>query len=189
MVASDGRLPHFPSLRLGLPAPQPSRRHYAQSLLGLSFHDPKNASCSRIPPRASRASLPPRRWAMTCCQLSLHPRTEPLFCNPAAPPQVVALESWTISAPICLNCFTFVESRKPDLWTCMCIFPLSSSAFAFLIEMNCNFKSLFATWSLSPQGFHYCFCLNIVSWQYQKYWTILIFVLCLPCVTPLLCSP
>jgi len=41
VMASDGPSPHFPSLRLGLPAPQPSRRHHAQSLLGSSFHDPR----------------------------------------------------------------------------------------------------------------------------------------------------
>jgi len=35
--------------------------------------------------------------------------------QPAAPPQVVAFDSWTISAPICLNRFTFAESRKSDL--------------------------------------------------------------------------
>jgi len=29
--------PHSPSLRFGLPAPQPSKRHHAQSLLGPSF--------------------------------------------------------------------------------------------------------------------------------------------------------
>ena len=40
VIASDGPSPHSPSLRLGLPAPQPSRRHHAQSLLGPSFHDP-----------------------------------------------------------------------------------------------------------------------------------------------------
>ena len=42
-MASDGPSPHSPSLRLGLrlPAPQPSRRHHAQSLLGPSFHDPR----------------------------------------------------------------------------------------------------------------------------------------------------
>ena len=33
-------LPHSPSLRFGLPAPHPSRRHHAQSLLGPSFHYP-----------------------------------------------------------------------------------------------------------------------------------------------------
>jgi len=35
--------------------------------------------------------------------------------QPAAPPQVVAFESETISAPICLNRFTLVESLKSDL--------------------------------------------------------------------------
>ena len=32
---------HSPSLRLNLPAPQLSRHHHAQSLLGPSFHDPR----------------------------------------------------------------------------------------------------------------------------------------------------
>jgi len=41
VMASDGTSPHSPSLRLGLPAPQPSRRHHAQSLLGPSFYDPR----------------------------------------------------------------------------------------------------------------------------------------------------
>ena len=108
--------------------------------------------------------------------------------QPATPPQVVALEPWTICAPICLNCFTFAESRKPDLWTCVCFFTFSSSAFAFLIEMNLGFESLFAIWSLSPQRFHHYFYLSMVSWQYQKYPTILILVLCFLCVTPLVCS-
>jgi len=40
-MASDDPSPHSPSLRLGLPNPQPSRRHHAQSLLGSSFHDPR----------------------------------------------------------------------------------------------------------------------------------------------------
>ena len=38
VMASDGPSPHPPSLRLGFPAPQPSRRHHAQSLLGPSIH-------------------------------------------------------------------------------------------------------------------------------------------------------
>ena len=37
-MASDGPSPHSHSLRLGLPTPQPLRRHHAQSLLGNSFH-------------------------------------------------------------------------------------------------------------------------------------------------------
>ena len=39
VMASDGPSPHSPSARPGLPAPQPLRRHHAQSLLGPSFHD------------------------------------------------------------------------------------------------------------------------------------------------------
>jgi len=54
--------------------------------------------------------------------------------------------------------------------------------------MNFSFKSLFAIWSLSPQRFHYYFFRSIVSWQYQKYSSILILVLCPLCVTPLVCS-
>jgi len=56
-----------------------------------------------------------------CGRLSLCPCTAPLSCNPATTPQVVAFESWTISAPICLNRFAFAESRKPDLWTYLCV--------------------------------------------------------------------
>jgi len=41
VIASDGPSPHSPSLHLGLPTPQPSKRHHAQSLLGPSFHDPR----------------------------------------------------------------------------------------------------------------------------------------------------
>ena len=40
--------------------------------------------------------------------------TPPLQCASilqlTTPPQVVAFESWTISSPICLNCFTLSES-------------------------------------------------------------------------------
>ena len=94
-----------------------------------------------------------------------------------------------MSAPICLNLFTFAESRKPDLWTSVCVLTFSSSAAALLIQMNFSFKSLLAIWSLCPQRFHYYFFLSTVSWQYQKYLTILILVLCLLCVTPLVCKP
>jgi len=70
----------------------------------------------------------------------------------------------------------------------VCVVNFFSSAFAFLIEINFSFKSLSAIWSSSPQRFHYYFYFSIVSWQYQKYSTILILVLCLLSVTPLVCS-
>jgi len=152
-----------------------------------SFHDPRTHHVLESHPE--QATPLSRRDDDTPSAL-----TPPLHCasilQPVAPPQimVVVFESWTISAPICLNRFTFAESWKPDLWACVCVFTFSSSAFAFLIEMNFSFKSLFAIWSLSPQRFHYYFCLSIDSWQYQKYSNIPILVLCLLCVTPLVCS-
>ena len=120
--------------------------------------------------------------------------TPPLHCasilQPVTPGQVVAFESWTISAPIYLNCFTLAESRKPDLWTCVFVWPfpllsLLSDRNKFQLQVPvCNLVQQ----SLSSQQFHYYFYLSIVSWQYQKYWPILILVLCLLCVTPLVCS-
>jgi len=41
----------------------------------------ENASCSRIPSRASLASFAPRWWATTCCRLPLRPWTAPLSCS------------------------------------------------------------------------------------------------------------
>jgi len=88
-------------------------------------------------PTPSKPRLSP---AATTSDDTLSALTPPLHCasivQPATPPQVVALASWTISAPICLNRFTFAESRKSDLSTCVCVFTFSSFAFVFLIEMN-----------------------------------------------------
>ena len=57
--------------------------------------------------------------AATMSDVMLSALTPPLHCasilQPATPPQVVAFESLTISAPICLNRFTFAESPKSDL--------------------------------------------------------------------------
>jgi len=269
----------FPSLRLGLPAPKPSRRHHAQSLLGPSFHDPKNASCSRIQPRASCDSLLPQRWAMPRHRLSLRPCLAPPSCSlqPLLKLSLLSLRPSLLQfvsiisphspslrlglpAPQPLICHhaqsllgpsfhdpgthhvfksnpeqTATLSRRDDerchavglhsalalrlrlvacspssscrfwvldhlysnlsqsfhlcwiteIWSLnLCVrFTFSSSAFTFLIEMNFSFKSLFAIWLLSPQQFHDYFFFSIVSWQYQKYSTILILVLCLLCVT------
>jgi len=60
-----------------------------------------------------------------------------------------------------LCCITAIRSLN----LCVC-FTFSSSTFAFLIEMNFSFKSLFAILLLSPQRFYYYFFLSIVSWQY-----------------------
>jgi len=150
---------------------------------------PKNASCSRIPLGASCASLPPQRWATTSCRLSLRPCTAPLSCS-LQPFLKFSLLSLRPSLLQFVSIVSLLLNHGNLIFepVCVTVFTFPSSAFAFLIEMNFSFKSLFAIWSLSSQQFHYYLYLGIVSWQYQKYSTILIPVLCLLCVTPLVCS-
>ena len=116
-MASDGPSPYPPSLHLGLPAPLPSRHHHALSLLGPSFHDPRTPHVLESHPEQA-APLSHRDNASRSEDL-LSALTPPLRCasilQPATPPQVVAFQSWTISASICLDCFTLAESRKSDL--------------------------------------------------------------------------
>ena len=91
-MASDGPSPRFPSLRLGLPAPQPLRRHHSQSLPGPSFHDPRSIMFLNLTPSKPRLSP-----AATMSDDMPSALTPPLHCacilQPAAPPQVVAFES------------------------------------------------------------------------------------------------
>jgi len=67
-------------------------------------------------PTPSKPRLSP---AATMSDDTLSALTPPLHCASilqlANPHQVLAFESWTISAPICLNLFTFDESQKSDL--------------------------------------------------------------------------
>ena len=106
VMASDGPSPHSPSLRLGLPAPQPSRRLHAQSLLGPSFHDPRTQHVLESHPE--RATSLSRRDDERCHDIGSHSALalRLYLLQPTTPPQDVAFESETISAPICLNCFT-----------------------------------------------------------------------------------
>ena len=96
---------------------------------------------SNLTPSKPHRDLSP---ATTMSDDTLSALTAPLhytsILQPATPPQVVAFESQTIFAPICLNRFTFAESRKSNLCTCVCLFTFSSSAFAFLIKTNISFK-------------------------------------------------
>jgi len=80
--------------------------------------------------------------------------TPPLHCasipQPATPPQVVAFESWTILLQFVSIVSLLLNHGNRSLNLCVCfIFP--SSNFAFLIEINFSFKSLFRIWSLLPQ--------------------------------------
>jgi len=179
--------PHSPSLRLGLPAPQPSRRHHAQSLLGPSFHDPGMHHVLESHPKQA---APLSRCDDEQCHAIVSHSVLALRLHLAACSSSSSCRFWVLDH-LCSNlsqlfhlCW-ITEIRSLNL--CLC-FTFSSSVFTFLIEMNFSFKSLFAIGSLSPQRFHYSFFLSIISWQYQKYSTILILVLCLLCVTPLVCS-
>jgi len=189
-MASDVSSRYSPSLRLGLTALQPSRRHHTQSLLGPLISWPKTDSCFGIPPRASRASLPPQRWATSALTLPLHcasilqTATPGLLKSHSVAFESQGLDHPMIFEPICLNPFALAESRKPDLWTCVCVFTFSSSAFSFLMEVNISFKSCHSS------VLYVVMISMLVSWQYQtrKYWTILILVLCLLGINPLVCS-
>ena len=184
----DGmRWPLIPIPFLGLIAPQPSRRHHAQSLLGPSLHDPKThhvlvSHPERAVPLSRREDE--RRHAVgSHSALALH-----LYlaaCNPSSSCRCWVLDHLCSNLSQLFHPYWITEIRSVNLCVCFTFF---SSAFAFLIEMNFSFKSLFAIWSLSPQWFHYYFFLSIDSRQYEKYSTILIIVLCLLCVTPLVCS-
>ena len=148
-MASDGPSPHLHSLRPGLATHQPSQRHHAQPRVPARplISWPMNASRSRIPSRASRASLPPRWWATTCSWLPLCTCTAPLSCS-LQPLLKLSFQSLTISAPIYYNLFTLADSRKPDLVTCayVCLlFPLLlllfwykwTSAFSPCLQLGC----------------------------------------------------
>jgi len=98
VIASDGPSPLPPFLRLGLATHQPSRGHHPQSLPGPSFHDPRTLHVLKSHPERA-APLP----AALVINNMLSAPTLPFILQPATPPHFVALESWTISAPICLR--------------------------------------------------------------------------------------
>jgi len=131
--------------------------------------------------------LPPRRWATTCCRFSLLPCPAPLSCS-LQPLLKLSLLSLRPSLLQFVSIDSLLLSHENPSFEPMCVFHLFISCLCFLIAMNFSFKSLFAIWSLSLQRLHYYFYFRIVSWHYQKYWTILILVLCLLFVTPLVCS-
>ena len=159
-MATDGPSPHFTSLRLGLTAPQPSRRHHAQSLLGPSFHDPRTPHVLEShPERAAPLSRrDDERWHAVGSHSALALRLYLAACNPSS-----SCHFWVwdhlcsrLNLSRSFHLCWITEIRTLNLYVC---FTFSSSAFTFLIEMNSSFKSLFAIWSLSPQQFHYYFFL------------------------------
>jgi len=72
VMANDGPSPNSPSLRLGLPAPQPSRRHHVQSLLGPSYHDPRTVTYHVLESNPERAAPLSRRDNERCHAIGSH---------------------------------------------------------------------------------------------------------------------
>jgi len=156
-----------------LSAPQPSRRHHAQSLLGPSFFDSRTHHVLESHPEqaAPLSRRDDERWHAISSN-SVHALLLHLAaCSPSSSCRFWFLDHLYSKLSQSFHLCWITEIRSLNL--CVC-FIFSSSTFAFLIEMNFSSKSLFAIWSLSPQRFHYYFFLSIVSWQYQKYSTILI---------------
>jgi len=189
MMASDGPSPHSPSLRLGLPTPRPSRCHHAKSLLGPSFYDPRPHHVLESHPEQaaplSRRDDERRHAVGYQAHSALALRLYLAACNPSSSCRFWVLDHLCSNLSQSFHFCWITEIRSVNLCVWLYLF---TSAFAFLTEMNFSFKSLFAICSLSRQRFHYYFYRSIVSWQYQKYSTILILVLCFLCVMPLVCS-
>jgi len=150
VMARNGPSPHFPSLRLGLTPPQPSRRHHTQSLLRSSFHDPRTPHVLEShPKRAAPLSRhdDERRHAVGS-HSALALRLYLAACNPSSSCRFWILDHLCSNLSQSFHLCWIKETRSLNL----CVsFTFSSHAFAFLIEMNFSFKSLFAIWLLSPQ--------------------------------------
>ena len=170
VMASEGPSPHSPSLRLGLPEPQLSGRHHAQSLLGPSFYDPGTHHVLESHPE--RAAPLSRHDGERCHAISSHSvfalRLHLAACSPSSSCRFWVLDHLCSNLSQSFHLCWIMEIRSLNL--CVC-FSFSSSVLTFLMEMNFSFNFLFAIWLLSPQWFHYYFFLSIVSWQYQKYST------------------
>jgi len=82
------------------------------------------------PTRASRASLPPRRWATTCSRLSLNSCPAPLSCSL----QPLVKLSLLRLGPFLLQFVSIVAlllNHRNPIFEPVCVFIFSSSAFAF----------------------------------------------------------
>ena len=176
VMASDGPSPYFSSLRLGLPALRPSRRHHAQSLLVPSFHDPRTFHV--LESHSEQAVPVPRRDDERRHAIGSHSaltlRLYLAACSPSSNCRFWALDHLCSNLSQSFHFCWITKIRSLNMCVCLAF---SSSVFIFLIEMNFSFKSLFAIWSSSPQRFHYYFFRSIVSWQYQKYLTILMMMI------------
>jgi len=149
-MASNGPCPHLHSLCLGLATHQPSRRQYAQSLLGPSlFHDPRTPHVLESHPE--RAVPLSRRDDERQHAIGLHSaialRLYLAACNTSSSCRFsTCLLQCVSTVSILLNHRNLIFE---PVWVFL-TFKFSSSAFCFFDTNRLHFESLFAIWSLSP---------------------------------------
>ena len=145
--------PHSPSLYCGLLAPQRSRRHHVQSLLGPSFRDPGTHHI--LESHSKQAAPLSRRDDERCHAIGFHSvlalRLHLAACSPSSSCRFWVLDHLCSNLSQSFHLCWITEIRSLNLFVC---FTFSSSAFTFLIEMSFSFKPLFAIWLLSQQRFH-----------------------------------
>ena len=113
---------HFPSLRLGLTASQPSRRHHAQSLLHPSFHDLRTPHVLEShPKRAAPLSRRDNEWRHAVGSHSAL-RLYLADCI-ATPPQVVFLSLGPSLLQFVCIVWPLLNHRNP-IFDPMCVFYL-----------------------------------------------------------------
>jgi len=123
-MASDGPSPHLPSLRLGLTAPQPSRRHHAQSLLEPSFHDPRTHHVLESHPE--RAATLSRRDDARQHAVGSHSVLELRLylsaCNPSSSCRLWVLDHLCSKLSRSFHACWITETRSLNLCVYFCLF-------------------------------------------------------------------
>jgi len=113
----------FPSLRLGLSAPQPSKRHHAQSLLGPSLMTQRRIMFSN--PTTSELRLSPaatmRDDILSAITLPLH-CISLAACNPSPSCRFWVLDHLCSNLSQSIHCCWISETRSLNL--CACFFLL-----------------------------------------------------------------
>ena len=188
-MATDGtsEWPNFPSLHLGLTAPshRDTTAGHAQSLLGPSFHVPRTHHVLESHPERAV----PLFRATTCCWLSLRPCTVPLRCSLQLPLKLSLSLSLGSSLLQLVSIVWLLLNHGNPIFEALCVFlPFSPLPLLFWWKWTSAFSPCWQFGCCHHSDSTITFTLVVVSWQHQKYSTILILVLCLLCVTPFVCS-
>jgi len=123
VMARDAPSPHCPSLRFGLTAPQPSRRHHAQSLLGPSFHDPRSHHVleSRPERTAPLSRRDNERWHAVGSHSAPALRLHLAACSPSSRCLFWVLDHLCSNLSQSFHLCWITETRSLNL--CVCLYP------------------------------------------------------------------